>query len=517
MVVSVNCFVIYNRHGHNSRAFDLGVQMADRKMVKTYLDEISWGTEEDIEKEQRKSAKERRQLPKGCRSSVLYADIMRIAWPSLVELLLTSLVSMADMIMVGSMPNGDDAISAVSLANQPKFIFVSMIIALNVGVTAAIARDRGAEQHDKANNTLMQGLVMSLMVCVFGSIMGYVFAEPLVRFMANGSLSEEIVHMATTYLRIQMAGFMTMGIAATYTAAFRGTGNSQLPMVYNVTANLINICLNYLLINGHFGFPALGVAGASLATVIGQAVALVMAVFSAGTGKYYFNAKLRDFFRGFRVDFGTIGRIVKVGIPSLIEQFILRVGIILFSRQVATLGQPGYATHQICMNIQSLSFMLGQAMAVSSTTLVGQSLGKMRTDMAEHYSRRCTYLGLVISVFLGLLFGVFGTTIVGFYSDTPAVIQASIPVMIILGVLQPIQTPQFILSGSLRGAGATKATAVITLVCVLILRPLAGELFIAILKWGLIGAWAAIALDQVVRTALVMYFYGRGTWKKIKV
>ena len=124
--------------------------MADQRMVKTYLDEIPWGTEEDIELEQQKSGKERRKLPEGCRSSVLYRDIMRIAWPSLVELMLTSLVSMADMIMVGSMVNGDDAISAVSLANQPKFIFVSLIIALNVGVTAAVARYRGAEQHEKA-------------------------------------------------------------------------------------------------------------------------------------------------------------------------------------------------------------------------------------------------------------------------------------------------------------------------------------------------------------------------------
>ncbi len=491
--------------------------MSNRRMVKTYLDEAPWGTEEDIEKEQLKSRKERRTLPEGCRSNVLYGDIMRIAWPSLVELLLTSLVSMADMIMVGSMANGDDAISAVSLANQPKFIFVSLIIALNVGVTAAIARDRGAEEHRKANNTLMQGLVMSLGVCIFGSLMGFTFAEVLTRFMANGSLSEEIIRMSTLYLRIQMAGFLTMGITATYTAAFRGTGNSHLPMVYNVTANLVNIVLNYLLINGHFGFPALGVAGASIATVIGQTVALVMAVRAAGTGKYYFFARLRDFFSGFAVDMHTIGRIVKVGIPSLIEQLIMRVGIILFSRQVATLGQPGYATHQICMNIQSLSFMLGQAMAVSSTTLVGQSLGKRRPDMAEHYSRRCTYLGLVISVFLGLFFAFFGTTVVSWYSDTPAVIQASIPVMAILGATQPVQTPQFILSGSLRGAGATKATAMITLVCILFLRPVAGELFIRVLGWGLIGAWIAIALDQVTRTALVIAVYARGSWKKIKV
>ncbi|NLH32207.1 MAG: hypothetical protein GX475_10330, partial [Firmicutes bacterium] len=85
-------------------------------------------------------------LPQGVTSRMLYKDVVLIAWPAFVEFILTQLTSMADMIMVGSMVNGDDAISAVSLANQPKFIFVSLMIALNVGVTAAVARDRGAQR-----------------------------------------------------------------------------------------------------------------------------------------------------------------------------------------------------------------------------------------------------------------------------------------------------------------------------------------------------------------------------------
>ena len=491
--------------------------MTERRMLKTYLDEIPWGTEEDLINEQRKSRKERKQLPEGCRESVLYGDIMRIAWPSLVEQLLTSLVSMADMIMVGSMINGDDAIAAVSLANQPKFIYISLMIALNVGVTAAVARDRGAGMHDKATDTLRQGLVMSLGVCIFASIAGFFTAVPLVSFMANGGLSADIEAMSVDYLRIQMLGFTTMGLGATFTAALRGTGNSKLPMIYNMTANVVNVCLNYLLINGHFGFPALGVVGASLATVIGQAVALIIAIYAVGSGKYYFKLTVGEFFRHFGVEWDVISRIVKVGIPSLMEQAAMRVGIILFSRQVAGLGNPGYATHQICMNIQSLSFMLGMAISVSSTTLVGQSLGKRRPDMAEHYSTRCSRLGVGLGCILGLFFGFFGKYIVMLYSDTPAVIQASIPVMIILGFLQPVQTPQFILAGSLRGAGATKATALITMICVLILRPILGHLMINVLAFGLLGAWYAIFIDQVVRTALVMFVYGQGKWKSILV
>ena len=241
------------------------VNEQQRKMVKTYLDEIPCGDDVFLSKEEEKTRKERKKLPEGCRDSVLYRDIMRIAWPSLVELFLASLASMVDMIMVGQINESyfncisDNAVAAVNLAAQPKFIFVSLIIALNTGITAAVARARGAGDHEKANETLRQGLLFSFGVSIFGSVVGFVFAEPLVAFMANGGLSEATMAMGADYLRIQMVGFLTLGISSTYTAALRGTGNSKLPMVYNLTANLVNVCGNYLLINGHFGFPAMGV------------------------------------------------------------------------------------------------------------------------------------------------------------------------------------------------------------------------------------------------------------------
>ena len=505
--------------GFRGKAEDMAEkrQQGGRRMVRTYLDEASWGDENFLDIEAAKSRKERRQLPEGCRSQVLYSGILRIAWPSMVELFLASLCGMADMIMVGSMANGDDAISAVSLSNQPKFIFISLIMALNVGVTATVARARGAEEHERANEALRQGLFFCLLVCVFASVVGYIFARPLTVFMANSGLSEEVIGMSTTYLKVQMIGFATMGIAATYTAALRGSGNTTLPMVYNIIANIVNIILNYLLINGHFGFPAWGVFGASVATVLGQTVSMIIAIVANGSGRFYFSVKITDFLHGFRPDIPIIRNIAKVGIPSLGEQFLMRVGFILFGRQVATLGQPYYATHNICMNIQSMSFMLGQAMAVSSTTLVGQSLGKRRSDLAEHYSRRCERLGLLLAVILGTFFAVCNQWLVGLYSDTPAVLAAALPVMILIGVLQPIQIPQFVLSGALRGAGDTKSTALVTMVGILILRPVMGHLFINILRAGLMGAWIAIAIDQVVRTGLVMGIYASGKWKRIKM
>lgn len=486
---------------------------AQRRMVRTYLDEIPNGNEEFQNLEMQKTRKERKVLTDGATDRILYRDIIRIAWPSLLELTLTSLVSMVDMMMVGGL--GPSAISSVSLATQPRFIFMTLLMSLNTGATAVVARARGRGEHERANQILKQALVFSLFLTLISSVAGFLLADPLVRFMSGtGNMAESTILEGVGYLRIQMCGFFTLTITLCITASLRGTGNSRVPMIYNMTANIVNVIFNYLLINGKFGFPQMGVRGASLATVIGQGVAMCIAIYSITSGKFYFKIKLRE---KFRVDFTIISAIAKIGIPALIEQGIMRVGMILFARQVAALGDVDFATHNVCMNIQSLSFNNGQAFAVSATTLVGQSLGKWRSDFAEHYSTRCRRLGLCVSLFLMLVFAFLGKYIVGLYNDTPAVLENGARIMLFVAVLQPIQCSQFILSGALRGAGDTKATAVISLCTVLLMRPILGYVFITLCQFGVIGAWMAICCDQTLRSGLVLLRYNSGKWKKIKV
>ena len=529
-----------------------------RKMVRTYLDEIETGTPEMQEAEERKSKKERRQLPPGAESKTLYKDIIRIAWPSLIELTLTSLVSMVDMMMVGNIPgSGVQAMSAVSLATQPRFLFLMLIMSLNTGVTAVIARARGAGRHDEANDILRQALMMTFIIAIPATIVGYFTSEPLIRFMAAGGIADETIMLSTKYLQIQMLGFVTMAIPSTITASLRGTGNSRIPMVYNMTANVVNVFLNWVLIYGKLGFPAMGVEGASLATVIGQGVSCVMAFYAVGTGKNY----LKLSFARFKVNFTILKQIFKVGLPALGEQGIMRVGMIVFTRVVTSLGEVNLTTHQVCMSIQSLSFMTGQAFAVSSTTLVGQSLGKLRSDMAEHYSRRCRRLGLYVAIGLMLIFAVFGGQVVKLYngsiyvdggidmSKVQVIVLGSL-IMLFVAMLQPIQSSQFILAGGLRGAGDTRSTAMISLVTMLVVRPIIGFALVDWLGWGginfalpewavntvafltgvpkditgsvqvnlgLIGAWIAVAADQCLRSMLVLMRYNSGKWKKIKL
>ena len=184
--------------------------------------------------------------------------------------------------MVGSMGGaenlemGTQALAAVGLTTQPKFLLMAAFVSMNTGVTALVARNRGRGDQEKANLVVRQGLLFTFWATVLMSILGVVFARPMVVFM--GSTEETVTVWATQYLQIQMAGFLTMALTSTITASLRAVGDSKTCMVYNMIANGVNVFFNWLLIYGNLGFPALGVAGASIATVIGQFVAFAIAI-----------------------------------------------------------------------------------------------------------------------------------------------------------------------------------------------------------------------------------------------
>ncbi|MEL7646467.1 MAG: MATE family efflux transporter [Sedimentibacter sp.] len=450
------------------------------------------------------------QLPPHVTSKMLYSDIVRLALPSVVEMTLTQLASMVDLMMVGHL--GAWALSAVGLTVQPKFLLMVLFMSMNVGATAMVARYKGSGDQEKANLVMRQALVISLILAVASSVLGYIFSEKLIIFM--GAPDAQTLEGGTVYLKIQMVGFTFMALSSTVTAVLRGVGNSRTALIYNMIANVVNVIFNYFLIEGHFGFPRMEVAGASLATIIGQFAAFIFALMYITRGEQYLHLRFKD---SFKPDSSTIKQIFTIGIPAAVEQLLMRAGVIIYVRTIAGLGTVAYAVHQICMNMQSLSFMNGQGFAVSATSLTGQSLGKNRPDMAHAYNHRTRRLGMAVSMILGAIFIIFGKNIVALYNNDPGIISQGARIMMFVALTQPLQSSQFILTGALRGAGDTKATAVITFLTVLLLRPIAAIYFINSLHWGLEGAWLAFIIDQTVRSVLVLFRYNSGKWRSIEI
>ena len=254
--------------------------------------------------------------PPGLTRGMLMKDVLRIAGPSFVELTLTQLTSMADLMMVGQL--GAWAITAVGLTTQPKFLMMTMFMAMNVGATALVARYKGAEQPAKANEAVRQALMLTLVMSIAASIVGFFFSETMIRFM--GATEEQSLTKGTIYLQIQMAGFVLMALTTTITAVLRGVGDSKTAMKYNVAANVINVILNWLLIYGNLGFPQMGVAGASLATVIGQTAAFFMAGWALIKQGGYLQFCWRE---KFHLDWEILCNIFAIGLPAMVANSCL--------------------------------------------------------------------------------------------------------------------------------------------------------------------------------------------------
>lgn len=440
----------------------------------------------------------------------LLARAFKIAWPSTLESFLVALVSVVDTIMVGSL--GASAIAAVGLTSQPKFVGLAIFLSLNVAVSAIVARRKGAGDRAGANRVLVQAMMLVGVLALVVSTACVAFAEPLMRLAGS---NEDTHLLSSSYFRIIMGGMFFNVMSLVINAAQRGSGNTRIALRTNMTSNLVNICLNYLLINGHFGFPALGVRGAAIATVCGTVVALVMSLYSILHPEgflYLFLHTNRP-----RFDRKTMATIANIGSATLAEQLFLRFGFLVYAMLVARLGTNSFAAHQIGMNILTVSFSFGDGLSVASVALVGQSLGEKRADLAKIYGSICQRMGVICSTVLALICGPLGYPIFSLFSNEPEVLSHANMIMGTMIVIVYFQISQVIFSGCLRGAGDTRYVAFVGLVSVAFFRPFSGWLFIYALHMGLTGAWLGLLMDQTIRLILTLLRFRSGKWMGIDI
>ncbi len=309
----------------------------------------------------------------------IYKTAIEVAWPSALEAVLVQLISSADLIMVGGL--GAAAISAIGITTQPRLILLAVIFSLNIGVTAVVARRKGEGNSEEANRLLRQSLIICGVLALVLSALGIVFAEPMIIFAGAQS---DVVGNAIIYFRIICVGNFFTSLSLTINAAQRGAGNTKISMKTNVAANLINLFFNYLLINGHFGFPAWGVTGAAVATAIGNFAGFLLSLKSITFAHEFLHLKRGQ---SWKIEKNTIASILNVSGSAFVEQVFMRVGFFTTSKLIASLGTVAYATHQICMNILTISFSFGDGLGIASSAMVGQSLGAKRGDIATIYGK----------------------------------------------------------------------------------------------------------------------------------
>ena len=471
----------------------------------------------------------RRMLPASMRGSAedipasreMYKQYVSIAIPSVCEMVLISLISMVDTVMVSSL--GTDAVAAVGLVNQPRMIMLCLFFALNVGITAVVARRKGENRRTEANAALRTAIVMILALSAVLMAVLLPLSGPLMRFA--GAEEGRTLALSTDYFMILGCALPFQALSMGICAAQRGCGNTKLTMQVNITSNVVNVIFNYLLINGIGPFPKLGVQGAALATAIGMVVGFVLSIRAIYHDDNGFLCLSRH--DSWKPDMESVRALIKVASSAMVEQLAMRIGFFSYARIVADLGTDAFAAHQIGCQFLNLSFSCADGLGIAGTSLVGQMLGRKRRDLAHIYGTLAQRFSLMASLLLASVCVLLRAPLVNMFinpGESEAVRTMAESVMIVLGVLQPLQMLAVVASGALRGAGDVKYTARVMLLTVTCIRPVLALAGVYVCKnilhrsdIALVAAWMATVCDMTVRMVLMMKRYKSEKWHSIKV
>lgn len=438
-------------------------------------------------------------------------ETFQMAWPAVLESFFVALAGMIDSLMVSSI--GAYAVAAVGLTTQPKFIGLAMFVAANVAVSAIVARRKGQSDRDGANQVLVAAVVFVILAGIVVSLACVVFADPIIRLCGS---NEDTHEAAVIYFQIIMGGMMFNIVSLVINAAQRGAGSTRIAMKTNVTANVLNMIGNYLLIGGNLGFPALGIRGAALATVFGTVVACGMSIASIIPKDSFVSV---PYMRARRIGFrlSSLKNIFRMGSSIFVEQLLLRVGFMAVAVMTAKLGTDAFAAHQVGMNVMSLSFSFGDGMQVAAVALIGRSLGEERPDMAKVYGATCQKMGAAISLVLAVCYLLGGRFLYSLYFQEAHIIAMGVEIMRIIVIIVVLQISQVIYMGCLRGAGDVLFTTVASTISVTFIRTISSYGLCYTAGLGLIGIWLGIVCDQLCRLILTRWRFRSGVWTKVKI
>ncbi|SHG49696.1 putative efflux protein, MATE family [Thermosyntropha lipolytica DSM 11003] len=415
------------------------------------------------------------------------------------------IIGVIDVAIVGRL--GAAPLAAVGLGAEIFFSLVLLFEALSVGSSVLVAQAKGAGNYRRIASLTLHTLVIGLVIGIIVGAAGLINAEKIVSFF---NVEEDVHKAALSYLLIT---FKITPFAITLYmmhAVFRGMGRTDIPMRIALIVNAFNAAADYVLVYGKLGFPALGVAGAAWATSLAHILGLVLAF-------YFLYQNRKELFRSEELKKiplrpQVFRDILSLGSPSLLEQFFWAASNLLSIFLLVYAGTLAYASHQLAITVESISFMPGFGIAIAASVLVGQSIGAKDFKMAKSYARGTLEFALIIMGFFALLFALFPFKIAGLFTHDPDIINLAGTLIRIASLEQLTIASSMVFGGILRGSGNTRTPMLISTFFTWGFRLPLIYLFIRVLKLPITYVWMAFVADWALRTIVYLSIILRRDW-----
>lgn len=389
-----------------------------------------------------------------------YRKVFAVAIPVMIQNGVTNFVSLLDNLMVGQI--GTTQMNGVAIANQLIFVFNLFIFGAISGAGIFGAQFFGRGDYENVRNVLRLKIYICAIICVLCMTAFVLFGEPLLSlYLSEGGESagnpEETLRVGYTYLMIMLFGLIPSALTQALAGTLRESGETVLPMKAGVLAVLVNLVFNYLLIFGHLGFPALGVAGAAIATVLSRFVEIGVIFFEIVRNheRFYF---LHGLFSTARIPSLLLRSVAKKGSPLMVNELLWSVGMAAVTQAYSVRGLAVVAGLNISTTVSNLFNIVFMALGTSVSILVGQRLGAGETEQAVDDNRKLTFFAGAICILIGALLAAASPFIPLLYNTEENVRALATSFILISAITMPLHAIAHCTYFTMRSGGRTGIT-----------------------------------------------------------
>lgn len=414
--------------------------------------------------------------------------LVSMAWPAVLSMTINALYNVVDSIFVAQI--SEDALTAVSIVNPIQMLIIALSVGSGVGINSLISRRLGAGRQDEADQAASTGIRIGLINYLLFFIVGLFVTVPFV-----GSYAEKgtyIFEAARTYMMIVCIGSIFLNVQVVIEKILQATGNMIAPMVCGLTGAIVNIALDPILIFGLLGLPALGVAGAAIATVSGQMCGMLVGVCIMVKGEHLVEVKIKNF----RINWKVVIDIYKVGLPSIIMQSIGSLMLILYNMILVVYSTTAVAVLGIYFKIQSFVFMPVFGLNQGAMPIMGYNYGaRDKKRLMDTYKEGLKLALLVMGLGL-LIFQIFPSELLRMFDASQEMLRIGVPALRIISICFLPAAFGIISSTMFQATGH----GVLSLFASL-LRQLVGILplaYILIRIGGVTLSWASFPLAEII-------------------
>lgn len=429
--------------------------------------------------------------------------VLEIALPAVGEMILYMLVWVVDTAFVGNY-GGNNAVSAVGFSSEIIYTTLNMFVAMGIGVgiTTMVAQNIGANNKDKAEEFLSQGLILGIIMAFLLTFILGMFSDQILSLLGT---KEPVLSSASAFMKIVSIGAFFNMVNGMLNSALRGTGNTIIPLIVSIIIIVVVIPLDWILIFGKLGMPEMGVRGSAIATTTGYIIGFL---FLGVYFKYFSSFKFRvKYFK--KINREYIGKIVRLALPSGLQEGAFSISRLITISFIMFLGTTAFAANQITTQIESISYMPGWGFAVAATALVGQRIGAKDFKTAREYAKISMVLGVGIMLICSLMFLVIPEFLMKIFIKERETIELGKMCLMVAAIEQPFMALSMVLGGALKGAGDARTPFTLALISSWLIRVPLMYVVIYVLHLGVVYVWVVTAVQWTFEGMAMYYMFKR--------